>query len=155
MAFGVGAFTQGILHILKKNGANVSTYLTRNYAHYSPSLEGKIYHNEVYPNPCPLLKKKKIDFVIPMSIDWLETEWAEEFLSLGIPIFSPYGQGMKIERDRYFARKLCRQYKVRFPKAFVAKNRLEAENILSTHPRSYVIKNPLCSGLVVWTGMKK
>ena len=145
MAFGVGAFTQGVLHILKKNGASVSTYLTRDYAHYSPSLEGKTYHHEVYPNPCPLLKRKKIDFVVPMSIDWLEAEWAEEFLSLEIPIFSPLSLGMKIERDRDFARKLCRQFKIPVPKAFVAKNRLEAENILTTHPRPYVIKNPLCS----------
>ena len=82
MAFGVGAFTQGVLQILKSDGANVSTYLTRDYAHYSPSLAGKTYLPEVYPDPCKLLQKKNIDFVIPMSIDWLETNWAREFLSL-------------------------------------------------------------------------
>lgn len=145
MAFGVGAFTQGVLQILKSDGANVSTYLTRDYAHYSPSLAGKTYLPEVYPDPCKLLQKKNIDFVIPMSIDWLETNWAREFLSLGIPIFSPYGEGMKLERDRDFAKKLCRKYKIPFPKAYVAKNRLEADQILHAYPSAYVIKNPLCS----------
>ena len=47
MVFGVGAFTQGMLHILKQDGAQVSTYLTRDYAHYSPSLEGKTYLSEI------------------------------------------------------------------------------------------------------------
>lgn len=145
MAFGVGAFTQGVLHILKKNGARVSTYLTRDYAHYSPSLEGKTYHREVYSNPCELIRKKKIDFVIPMSIDWHEAPWTEEFLSMGTPVFSPSGEGMRLERERDFARKLCRQYNVPFPKAYVARNRLEAENILKQHPQPFVIKNPLCS----------
>ncbi len=145
MVFGVGSFTQGMLHILKMDGAQVSTYLTRDYAHYSPSLEGKTYHSEVYPNPCKLLQKNNVDFVIPMSIDWLEEEWAEEFLSLDIPIFSPYGEGMKLERERDFARRLCQRIDIPFPKAYVAKNRLEAELIIKSHPRPYVIKNPLCS----------
>lgn len=145
MAFGVGAFTQGILHVLKEDGAQVSTYLTRDYAHYSPSLEGKTYHAEIYPNPCKLLLKNKVDFVIPMSIDWLQADWAEEFLSLQIPIFSPFGEGMRLERERDFAKKLCRRFNIPFPEAYVAKNRLEAEIILKSHPKPYVIKNPLCS----------
>lgn len=145
MAFGVGSFTQGILHVLKKDGAQVSTYLTRDYAHYSPSLEGKTYHAEIYPNPCKLLLKHKIDFVIPMSIDWLQADWAEEFLTLQIPIFSPFGEGMRLERERDFAKKLCRRFNIPFPEAYVAKNRLEAEIILKSHPKPYVIKNPLCS----------
>ena len=145
MVFGIGAFTHGVLHILKRNGARVCTYLTRDYAHYSPSLEGKTYHSEIYPNPCRLLQKLKIDFVIPMSIDWLEADWAEEFLSMGIPIFSPNEEGIKLERDRDFSKKLCRKFKIPFPNAYTAKNRLEAENILNSFPRPYVIKNPLCS----------
>lgn len=145
MVFGVGAFTQGVLHILKQDGAEVSTYLTRDYAHYSPSLEGEIFLNEVYPNPCGLIVERQIDFVIPMSIDWILEDWADEFLSLGIPIFSPTGEGMKLERERDFARRLCHDFGIPFPKAFVAKNRLEAENILKAHPRAYVIKNTLCS----------
>lgn len=145
MVFGVGAFTHGILHILRKNGAKVSTYLTRDYAHYSPSLEGKTYHPELYPDPCELVQKKGIDFIIPMSIDWHEAPWAERMLSLGMPIFSPYGEGMKLERDRDFARKLCKKAGVPFPKAYVARNRLEAERILRDHPVPFVIKNPFCS----------
>ncbi|NOZ62887.1 MAG: phosphoribosylamine--glycine ligase [Calditrichaeota bacterium] len=145
MLWGVGAFTHGVLHVLKKDGADVCTYLTRDYAHYSPSLEGATFHNEVYPNPCKLLVEKKIDFVIPMSIDWILAEWAREFLELEIPIFSPNLEGMRIERERDFARALCEKYKIPFPKAFKASNRLAALNILDEHPGAYVIKNTLCS----------
>ncbi len=145
MVLGVGAFTQGVLHILKEHGAEVSTYLTRDYAHYSPSLEGETYLAEVYPNPCKLFREKEIDFVIPMSLDWILADWADEFLSLNIPIFFPTREGVNLERDRDFARRLCQKYDIPFPKSYVAKNRLEAENILKANPQGYVIKNPLCS----------
>jgi len=52
---------------------------------------------------------------------------------------------MRIERERDFAGQLCAEFKIPFPKSFVASNRLEAENILAKHPRPFVIKNPLCS----------
>jgi phosphoribosylamine-glycine ligase len=52
---------------------------------------------------------------------------------------------MRLERERDFARRLCRKYGVAFPAAHVAANRLEAERILARRPRPYVIKNPLCS----------
>jgi phosphoribosylamine---glycine ligase len=145
MALGVGAFVQGVLHLLKAQGANVSTYLTRNYAHYSPSLVGETYTKKQYPNPCVLFKEKKIDFVIPMSIDWILQDWAEEFYSLNIPIFSPTHEGMQIERDRDFGYQLCQRYSIPFPPSFVARNRIEALNIVKQNPRPYVIKNPLCS----------
>ena len=145
MVFGVGSAAQGILHGLKINDAVVSTYLTRDYAHWSPSLEGETFLHEVYPNPCRLLLEKKIDFIIPMSIDWILADWTDELLSLNIPILSPTGEGMLLERDRDFARVLCEKYAIPFPKSSVARNRLEAETILKTHPLPYVIKNPLCS----------
>lgn len=80
-----------------------------------------------------------------MSIDWAQAPWRDELLELGVPIFSPVGEGMRIERERDFARKLCADYGVAFPRAHVARNRLEAEKILEEHPGAYVIKNPLCS----------
>ena len=52
---------------------------------------------------------------------------------------------MRIERERDFARKLCVDFKIPFPQAYVASNRLEAEKILTQHPQPFVIKNPLCS----------
>jgi len=145
MLFGVGAFTQGMLRILKEDGAEVSTYLTRGYGHYPPSLEGPVYSSETFPNPCPLLAKKKIDWVIPMSIDWAEKPWKNAFLAMGIPIFCPTGEALRLERDRDFARKLCRKFGIPFPESYLARNRLEAEEILRAHPKAYVIKNPLCS----------
>ena len=52
---------------------------------------------------------------------------------------------MLIERDRDFARELCNKYNVPFPKAYVARNRLHALEIIDRHPKAFVIKNPLCS----------
>ena len=52
---------------------------------------------------------------------------------------------MRIERERDFARQLCAEFKIPFPQAYVASNRIEAEKILAQHPRPFVIKNPLCS----------
>ncbi len=145
MLFGVGAFTQGILRVLKEAGASVSTYLTRDYAHYGPMTEGRTFHREYYPNPCEILKQEKIDVVIPMSLDWALQDWSEEFLSLNIPILCPAGEGFKIERERDYGRRLCEQYGIPFPKSFVARNKLEAEQILAKHPSPYVLKNTFCS----------
>src|ERR1700709_832479 len=36
-------------------------------------------------------------------------------------------------------------FKIPFPKSFVAANRLAAEKILADHPQPFVIKNPVCS----------
>jgi len=145
MVFGVGSFAQSIAGVLRDNGADVSTYLTRNYGHYPPSLVGPTFSKELYPNPCSLLREKHIDLVMPMSIDWAQAPWSEELLQMGVPILSPVREAMKIERERDFAGDLCSQYGIPFPKAYVAQNRLEAEKILATYPGPYVIKNPLCS----------
>jgi phosphoribosylamine---glycine ligase len=52
---------------------------------------------------------------------------------------------MRVERERDFARQLCQQFRVPFPRAHVARNRLEAEAFVEEHPRPFVLKNPLCS----------
>lgn len=145
MVFGVGSFAHSIAGVLRDNGAEVSTYLTRNYGHYPPSLVGPTFTKEAYPNPCELLREKKVDLVMPMSIDWAQAPWGEELVQTGVPILSPVRQAMRIERERDFARVLCTKYDIPFPKAYVAQNRLEAEKILAENPGPYVIKNPLCS----------
>jgi len=145
MLWGVGAFTQGVLHILKEQGATVCTYLTRDYAHYSPALEGSTFLPEMYPNPVTLIEREQIDLVIPMSIDWILADWTQDFLDRQIPIFSPNLVGMLLERDRNFARELCQKYQIPFPEAYVARNRLEALHLLETHQKAFVIKNTLCS----------
>ncbi len=143
--FGVGAFAQGVLRVLRENGARVSTYLTRPYAHTPPSLEGPTFSAEQFPNPMSFLKEQHVDFVVPMSIDWILQDWAAELVAEGPPIFSPIGEGMRLERERHFAYELCRGFGIPFPASFVASNRLEAEDVLKKHPGAYVIKNPLCS----------
>lgn len=145
MVFGVGAFAQGVLRILKEAGAEVCTYLTRGYGHYGPMQEGKTYHPEYYPNPCDILREEPVDFIVPMSIDWAQQDWTDEFLGLGIPIFSPRGEAYQIERERDFSQRLCIQHGIPFARSFVARNKLEAEEILAGHPAPYVIKNTLCS----------
>ena len=145
MILGVGSFAQSMAGVLRDNGARVSTYLTRNYGHYPPSLVGTTFSKEAYPSPCALLREQKIDLVMPMSIDWAQAAWAEDLIDSKVPIFSPVRQAMRIERERDFGRELCARFGIPAPKAYVAQNRLEAEKILSTHPGPYVIKNPLCS----------
>jgi phosphoribosylamine--glycine ligase len=145
MVMGVGAFAQSTAQILKEDGAAVSTYLTRNYGHYAPSLAGPTWDHAQHANPCRLLKAGKYDLVVPMSIDWAQAPWRDELLAAKTPIFSPTGEGMRIERERDFARELCERFAIPFPRAHVASNRLEAEEILRKHPAPYVIKNPLCS----------
>ena len=145
LALGVGAFTQGMLRVLRENGATVATYLTRNYAHHPPSLEGPVYDSAKIPNPCDLIRDVKPDFLLPQSIDWAQKPWSEEMLATGTPIFCPTGEALKLERDRDFARQLCQRFGIPFPRSHVAQSRAEAQAILARDPRPYVIKNPLCS----------
>ena len=145
MVLGVGSFAHSIGAALADAGATVSTYLTRNYGHFAPTLVGPVFSREAHPSPVPLIKKLGVDCVIPQSIDWALQPWAENLMQSGVGIFSPTGAAMKIERERDLARKLCAKFKIPFPKAFVAQNRLEAERILAKHPHPFVIKNPLCS----------
>jgi len=145
MILGVGSFAHSLGTALADAGANTSTYLTRNYGHFSPSLCGKTFSRDTFPSPVPLLRENKIDVVIPQSIDWATQSWAEDLVKSGVGIFSPTGEAMRIERERDFARELCARFKIPFPKSFVASNRIEAEKILAAHPQPFVIKNPLCS----------
>jgi phosphoribosylamine-glycine ligase len=145
MILGVGSFAHSLGGALADTGANVSTYLTRNYGHFSPSLVGKTFLRDAFPSPVPLLHENKIDVVIPQSIDWALQPWANELIKSGVGIFSPTGEAMRIERERDLARELCSKYKIPFPKSFVASNRIEAEKILEKNPQPFVLKNPLCS----------
>ena len=145
MILGVGSFAHSIGKSLADAGADVSTYLTRNYGHFSPSLVGKTFSREAFPSPVPLIRENKIDVVIPQSIDWAQQSWAKDLLKSGVGIFSPTGKAMRIERERDLARELCAKFKIPFPKSFVASNRIEAEKILAENPQPFVIKNPLCS----------
>ena len=145
MILGVGSFAHSIGTALADGGAAASTYLTRNYGHFSPSLVGKTFSRDAFPSPVPLLRENKIDVVIPQSIDWAMQPWAKALVESGVGIFSPTGAAMRIERERDFARELCAKFKIPFPQSFVASNRIEAEKILEQNPRPFVIKNPLCS----------
>jgi len=145
MILGVGSFAHSIGSALAGAGAKVSTYLTRNYGHYPPSLVGPTFARHAFPSPVPLLKKHGIEAVIPQSIDWALQPWAKDLLQSGTAIFSPTREAMRIERERDFARKLCADFKIPFPQAHVAASQKAAEKILARHPRPFVIKNPLCS----------
>lgn len=145
MILGVGSFAHSLGGALADAGAQVGTYLTRDYGHFPPSLVGQTFLRDVFPNPVPLIREQKTEVVIPQSIDWAMQPWANDLVKSGVGIFSPTGEGMRIERERDFARKLCADHGIPFPKAFVAANRLAAEKILDEHPHPFVIKNPLCS----------
>lgn len=145
LILGVGSFAHSIGGALRDAGASVSTYLTRNYGHFPPSLVGATFLPGVHPSPVPLVRDGNIEAVIPQSIDWALQPWADDLVRSAVGIFSPVGEAMRLERERDFARMLCARFGVPFPKSFVAANRLAAENILAEHPRPFVIKNPLCS----------
>jgi phosphoribosylamine-glycine ligase len=145
MILGVGSFAHSLGRALADAGADVSTYLTRNYGHYAPTLAGKTFSRDAHPSPVPLLKELGTQVAIPQSIDWALQPWADDLVKSGVGIFSPTGRAMRIERERDFARELCARFKIPFPKSFVASNRIEAEKILAEHPQPFVIKNPLCS----------
>ncbi|NOY57554.1 MAG: phosphoribosylamine--glycine ligase [Calditrichaeota bacterium] len=145
MVLGIGSFAAAAMRCLADEGAQVSCYLTREYGHYGPSKEGDTLYYKEIPNPVPLMKEKGIDLVIPMSIDWHTAEWKDELLDSSIPILSPSGEAMLLERDRDYGRKLCEKYGIPFPVAHVAKDQGEAHDFVIANPKPYVIKNPLCS----------
>ncbi len=145
LALGVGSFAYSVAQTLKDHGASVATYLTRDYAHFPPSLAGPTFLRETHPSPVPLIKELGVDLVVPQSIDWAQAPWAADLVNSGVGLLCATGEAMRIERERDFARQLCADYGIPFPAAHVAQNRLEAEQILARHPAPYVIKNPLCS----------
>ena len=120
MILGVGSFAHSIGAALADAGGKVSTYLTRNYGHFPPSLVGQTFSRNAFPSPVPLVKKNGVEVVIPQSIDWALAPWAEDLLQSGVGIFSPVREAMRIERERDFARKLCTDFKIPFPQAYVA-----------------------------------
>ncbi len=142
MIFGVGTFAHSVMQILRDNGAEVSCYLTRESGHFGAASVGKTWTQREHPSPIPIIRKWKPDVIIPMSIDWYNEPWADK---LNVPIFCPTGEAIKIERDRDFARGLCATYKIPHPQTYLAKNKLDALEILRNDPRPYVLKNPFCS----------
>ena len=93
MILGVGSFAHSIGKALADAGADVSTYLTRNYGHFPPTLVGKTFSRDAFPSPVPLIRENKIDVVIPQSIDWASQPWAEDLVKSGVGIFQPDRRG--------------------------------------------------------------
>lgn len=145
LVLGVGSFTHAVMQILKESGADVAAYLTRDYAHYPPSLAGPAIPAAIAPNLGALLQRHRPALIIPMSIDWHQAPWAKTIIELGVPVLSPAGEAIKIERDREFAHQLCQRFGVPFPRSFFAATRAEASAIVRREQLPFVIKNPLCS----------
>ena len=145
MVLGVGAFTQGFLHILRQDGAAVSGYLTRPYGHYGPQSAAPCRSVLELPNPCPWIRETRPQLLVPMSIEWALKPWTEEFLALNPPLLCASGEGLRLERERDFARELCARYGIPFPRSRFAPDRATAEHWVRTEGRAFVLKNPLCS----------
>ncbi len=142
---GVGAFTQAMMRRLREDGAEVSAYLTRDYAHHGPLSEGPCITAAAEPNPCARLRRERPDLILPMSIEWALKPWTDEFLALNPPLLCPTGEGLRLERERDFARELCGRFGVPFARAWFVRTRAEAEALVRHEQRPCVIKNPLCS----------
>ena len=140
---GAGSFAHSHGTILRQEGAEITTYLTRKSGRYGASLVGRVLDPEQVGPLSRVFPDRDRFWIFPMSIDWMlgpEARW----MASG-PMFAPSRRGMRLERDRDFARRLCEASGVPVARAVVARNRLEAETILERHPIPWVIKNPLCS----------
>lgn len=145
LVLGVGAFTQAMVRRLREDGAMAGAYLTRDYAHYGPQSEGVCVTAAERPNPCELIRREPPDLIVPMSIEWALKPWTDEFLALKPPILCPTGEGLRLERERDFARELCARFGVPFPRSWFVASRAEAEALVRREQRPFVLKNPLCS----------
>jgi len=145
LLLGIGAFTQALMRQLREDGAQVSAYLTRDYGHYGPLLEGPCWSAEEAPNPCERIRQVRPELIIPMSLEWALKPWTAEFLALNPPILCPTGEGLRLERERDFARELCLRLGVPFPRSWFVQTRAEAEALVRREQRPFVLKNPLCS----------
>ena len=119
MVLGVGAFTQLMMRRLRPFAA-VSAYLTRDYAHYGPLQEGPCVTAAMETDPCERVRRENPDLLIPMSIEWALKPWTADFLALKPPLLCPTGEGLRLERERDFARELCRRAGIPFPRSFTA-----------------------------------
>ena len=104
---GVGSFAHAMAQICREDGAEVHTYLTRNYGNYGASLCGEVYEARRHPQLLTLFDKHPPDLVIPMSIDWQTQSWGPDLVEQGVPILSPVGKATQLEVDRDFAMRLC------------------------------------------------
>jgi len=142
---GVGAFTQAMMRQLRVDGADVSAYLTRDYAHYGPLQEGPCITAAAEANPCERFRRERPSLIVPMSIEWALQPWTAEFLASDPPLLCPTGEALRLERERDFARALCGRLGVPFPRAWMVRTRAEAEALVRREQRPFVIKNPWCS----------
>lgn len=145
LVLGVGAFTQAMMRRLREEGVTVSAYLTRDYAHYGPLQEGACRSATEDPDPCEWIGRQRPDLIVPMSLEWALKPWTAGLLELGVPILCPTGEGLRLERERDFARELCTRFGVPFPRSWFVQTRAEAEALVRREQRAFVLKNPLCS----------
>jgi len=145
VVLGIGAFTQALMRVLREDGADVEGYLTRGYALHGPRTEGACVAAAERPNPCAAWAAKRPGLLVPMSLEWALQPWTAEFLKLGLPLLCPVGEGLRLERERDFARALCERFGIPFPRAHTVRTRADAESLVRSTSRAYVLKNPLCA----------
>jgi len=97
MVFGIGAFAQSAMRILRENGARVSAYLMRDYGHYGRRWKARI--------PCcgtihtlSGAGGAAAGAGCADAIEWAPKPWAEAFLARGIPFLCPTHEALRIER---------------------------------------------------------
>ncbi len=145
LSLGVGSFAQGVLRPLREAGGLTETYLTRPYGHAGPALEGPTFDSAHFSDLPHLLASQKPDLIIPQSIDWTQKPWASTLIRDKWPILCPTGDALLLERDRNFARHIAEKHGVPFPESFAVSSRLEAETLVRSKQKGFVLKNPLCS----------
>ena len=144
LILGVGSFAHGAMGNFQRTGDEVGCYLTRDYGHFGAKSTGKTWVSAAVPSPLPVIHEFQPHLIVPMSIDWYQQPWRADLVDCGAPILSPIGTAIKIELERDYAKELCRQYGVPFPKSYFARNHAAALRILENFPAAYVLKNPIC-----------
>ncbi len=146
MILGVGSFAHSIGTALADAGADVSTYLTRNYGHFSPSLVGKTFSRDAFPSPVPLMVKNEIEVVIPQSIDWATAAVGGRFGEIRRRHFQPDRRGdAALSANAISPANCARSSKFRFPNRSSRRTASRRKKFSPRHPQPFVIKNPLCS----------
>lgn len=141
---GAGAFAHACGQTLRDAGAELAFWSDNANAQYGAAEFGDCYSQREHPDPRALFARFQPDLIIPASLGWLDQPWAEAVWRAGLPMLSPSGTAVDIERRRGLSAGLCAEHGIPIPHHFSAANRAAAIAWVERHPGAYVVKNPNC-----------
>ncbi|MCI5073119.1 hypothetical protein MRY82_09305 [bacterium] len=85
--------------------------------------------------------KHQINYVYPTSINWRQFVDEAFIKQQKIKVLAVNKQALAIEKDRFFAKTLCNEYKIPFIESYTFDRQSEAVSFIQNNPAAYVIKN--------------